>query len=168
MPFTLRPWKMEDLGSLVKYANNFEIAKFLTDRFPHPYTEESGKMFIESATNDFPFNIFAIDIGGEASGGIGLHLQNDIYSKNAELGYWLAQPYWGKGITTSAVKQMVQYGFDTWDISRIFARPFGTNKGSQKVLEKAGFTLEGKFEKTLFKNGEYVDELIYAIRRPAQ
>lgn len=165
MPFTLRPWKMEDLYSLVKFANNEHIAQFMTNRFPHPYTTENGKIFIESATNDFPFNIFAIDINGEAVGGIGLHLQADIQCRNAELGYWLGEPFWGKGIITKAVRQMVDYGFLTWDIDRIFARPFGTNTGSQKVLEKAGFTLEGRFEKTFFKNDEYHDELIYAIRR---
>ena len=137
----------------------------MTDRFPHPYNEEHGKIFIESAMNDFPFNLFAIDIRGEASGGIGLHLQNDIQRRNAELGYWLAEPYWGKGIITKAVKQMMDYGFKTWEIDRIFARPFGTNIGSQKVLEKAGFKLEARFDKTLFKNGEYLDELIYAVRR---
>jgi ribosomal-protein-alanine N-acetyltransferase len=165
MQFTLRPWRMEDLDSLVKFANNYNIARFMTDRFPHPYTMDNGRIFIESATNDFPFHIFAIDIRGEAAGGIGLHLQADIQCKNAELGYWLAEPFWGNGIITKAVTQMADYGFKTWDISRIFARPFGTNPGSQKVLEKAGFILEGRFEKTLFKNGEYLDELIYALRR---
>lgn len=165
MQFTLRPWKIEDLDSLVKFANNYEIAKYMTDRFPYPYNAENGKTFIESATNDLPFNIFAIDIDGEASGGIGLHLQTDIQCRNAEMGYWLAEPYWGKGIITKAVTQMVDYGFNTWDIDRIFARPFGMNTGSQKVLEKAGFVLEGRFEKTIFKNGEFQDELVYAIRR---
>jgi RimJ/RimL family protein N-acetyltransferase len=165
MHFTLRPWKIEDLNSLVKFANNYKIAKFMTDKFPHPYNAENGKIFIESATNDFPLNIFAIDINGEASGGIGLHLQGDIQCKNAELGYWLAEPYWGKGIISKAVEQIVDYGFKTWKISRIFARPFGTNIASQKVLEKAGFKLEARLDKTLFKNGEYLDELIYAVRR---
>ena len=98
-------------------------------------------------------------------GGIGVHPQTDIHFKNAELGYWLAEPLWGQGIITKAILQMVDYGFKTYDITRIFARPFGTNIGSQKALEKAGFTLEGRFEKSLFKNDEYVDELIYAIRR---
>ena len=165
MQFTLRPWKIDDLDNLVKFANNLNVAKYMTDRFPHPYNAENGKIFIESATNDFPFNIFAIDIAGEASGGIGLHLQADIQCKNAELGYWLAEPYWGKGIMTKAITQMVDYGFKTWEINRIFARPFATNTGSQKVLEKAGFTFEARFEKTLFKNGEYLDELVYAVRR---
>ena len=77
----------------------------------------------------------------------------------------MAEPFWGQGIITKAIIQMVDYGFTTWDITRIFARPFGTNIASQRALEKTGFVLEAKFEKCLFKNNEYVDELVYAIRR---
>lgn len=165
MQFQLRPWTLHDLDSLVKYGNNASIAKFMTDQFPHPYTAEKGKAFIAFATQNNPIHIFAIDVNGEAVGGIGLHPQADIHQKNAELGYWLAEPYWGKGIITEAVKQMVAFGFSTYPINRIFARPFGTNIASQKVLEKAGFILEARFEKTLYKQGEYLDELVYAIRR---
>jgi ribosomal-protein-alanine N-acetyltransferase len=163
--FTLRPWTMNDLGSLVSFANNKNIANNMTDQFPHPYTIEKGKAFIEYATGSSPLHIFAIDINNKAVGGIGLHPQSDIYSMNAELGYWLAEHYWGKGIVSKAIEKMLDYGFNTFNITRIFARPFGTNLASQRVLEKAGFKLEAKFEKTLFKNGEYVDELVYAIRR---
>lgn len=164
MDFTLRPWNNEDLESLVKYANNYKIARFMTDQFPHPYTIEKGNAFIEFVTKDSPLHIFAIAIENEAVGGIGLHPQFDIQRKNAELGYWLGEPFWGHGIITKAVIQMVNYGFKNFDINRIFARPFGTNIASQKVLEKAGFQLEARFEKSLFKNGEYLDELIYAVR----
>jgi RimJ/RimL family protein N-acetyltransferase len=165
MNFTIRPWTPNDMDSLVRYANNWNVARNLTDKFPFPYTEANGKDFIEYATIDYPTHIFAIDIDGEAAGGIGIHPQDDIHRKNAELGYWLAEPFWGRGIMTNAVSQMVSFAFNTYDIDRIFARPFGTNKASQRVLEKAGFTFEGKFEKALYKNGEYIDELIYSIRR---
>lgn len=165
MNFTLRPWSMDDLENLVAFANNAAIAKFMSDQFPHPYTAEKGKAFIEFATKNTITNIFAIDIEGKAAGGIGIHPQEDIYCKNAELGYWLAEPYWGKGIITKAVAQMIDYAFTNFDINRIYARPFGTNLASQKVLEKAGFILEARIEKALFKNGEYLDELIYAVRR---
>jgi ribosomal-protein-alanine N-acetyltransferase len=165
MQFTLRPFTLNDLDSLVKYANNPKIANNLTDKFPYPYTKENGKNFIEFATKNTPTNIFAIDINGEACGGIGIHPQEDVHRKNAELGYWLAEPFWGNGIVARAIVQIVEYGFMNFDIIRIFARPYGTNTASQRVLEKAGFTLEGKFEKTLFKNGEFKDELIYAVRR---
>jgi RimJ/RimL family protein N-acetyltransferase len=165
MNFTLRPWKMTDLDSLVKYANNFHISKNLTNRFPYPYSREDGKNFIEMATSHSPAHVLCIEINGEAAGGIGVHPQADIYCKNAEMGYWLAEPFWGKGIVTEAVKQMVPYGFQNFDITRIYARPYGHNKASQRVLEKAGFTLEARLEKTIYKNGEFLDELIYAVRR---
>ena len=161
----MRPWTIEDLESLVKYANNSKIAKNLTDKFPYPYTIENGKSFIGAAAKNSPATIFAIDIDNEAIGGIGIHPQSDIHCKNAELGFWLAEPFWGQGIITKAIIQMVDYGFETLAINRIFARPFGTNIASQRVLEKAGFILEGRFEKSLFKNGEYIDELVYAVRK---
>lgn len=165
MEFTLRPWRVDDINSLIKFADNHKIAKFMTDKFPHPYTREAGLAFISFATKDDPVHIFAIDVRGEAVGGIGLHPKEDIERKNAELGYWLGEPYWGKGIITNAVKQMIDFGFNTYDIDRIFARPFGTNIASQRVLEKAGFTFETKFDKSLIKNGEMLDELFYSVRR---
>lgn len=165
MKCILRPWEISDLNSLVKHANNWKIAKNLTDRFPFPYTESNGKSFIELATKDDPIHFFAIDVDGQAVGGIGIHPQDDIHRKNAELGYWLAEPFWGQGIISYAIKQAVDFAFATYDIDRIFARPFGTNVASQKVLEKNNFILEGRFEKVLIKNNEYLDELIYAVRR---
>lgn len=167
MNFTLRPFKESDLESLVKYANNYNIAKNLTGKFPHPYTVENGRQFIAIANKNKPHNILSIDVNGEVVGAIGIHPQEDIMCKNAEMGYWLAEPFWGKGIVTSAVKQMTEYGFKNWDIDRIYARPFGSNIGSQKVLEKAGFQLEARFKNTIFKFGEYQDELFYAVRREA-
>jgi [ribosomal protein S5]-alanine N-acetyltransferase len=165
MKFILRPWTKSDLGSLVKYANNWNVAKNLTDKFPFPYYETDGQSFIEFATQKDSIHIFAIDIDGQAVGGIGLHPQSDIHQKNIEIGYWLAEPFWGNGIMTRAVKQAVDFAFTTFDIERVFARPFGTNTASQKILEKNNFILEGRFEKVLIKNGEYLDELIYGMRR---
>lgn len=165
MNFQLRPFTMGDLDSLVKFANNCNIAKNLTDAFPYPYYIEDGKAFIETASQNYPRNILAIEINGEVSGAIGVHPQKDIYRKNLELGYWLAEPYWGKEIITKAIVQMTDYAFRNFDINRIYARPFGYNLASQRVLEKAGFVLEARLEKTFFKNGELIDELIYAVRR---
>lgn len=165
MKFKLRPWKKDDLPSLVKHANNFEIARNMMDIFPHPYTKEDGEKFLEMVLKQDPPMILAIEVEGEAVGSIGLHPQKDIMRKNGELGYWLAEPFWGKGIVTKAIKEMVDYGFKNLDIERIFARPFGTNIASQKALEKAGFKLEAHLENTLYKNQEYQDELIYALRK---
>lgn len=163
--FKIRPWKTSDLDSLVKYANNWNVAKNMTDKFPHPYTENNGKAFIELANKDLPIHLFAIDIDGKAIGGIGIHPQDDIHRNNAELGYWLAEPFWGQGIISNAIKQIVDFAFTTYDINRVFAIPFETNIASQKVLVKNNFILEGKFDKVLLKNGELLDELVYAIRR---
>lgn len=166
--YKLRPWKIEDLDHLVIYANNIKIADKLTDMFPHPYTKEDGIKFIEMTMQHDPQQVFAIDLKGVAIGAIGLHPQTDIHRMNIELGYWLAEPFWGKGIITWAIKEMVKYGFDTLAINRIFARPFGSNKASQRVLEKAGFKLEAHLKNTILKNGVYLDELIYAVRREAK
>ncbi|MBL7921451.1 MAG: GNAT family N-acetyltransferase [Bacteroidia bacterium] len=165
MDFSLRPWTIGDLDSLVKYGNNKNIEKFMMNRFPHPYTIEKGKQFIEFATSHKPIHLFAIEINGEACGGIGLHPQDDIHCRNAEIGYWLGEPFWGNGIISKAIVQIVDYGFMNFDITRIFARPFGTNTASQKVLEKAGFKLEGRFENSIYKNGEFIDELVYSVKR---
>jgi len=158
----LRKWDEADLDNLVKYANNNNVAKWLTNGFPHPYTHENGKTFISMATNDNPTKIFAIEVNGEAVGSIGIFPQTDIHEKSAEMGYWLAEEYWGQGIMTKAIQEIVDYGFQTFDIVRIFARPFSTNLNSQRVLEKAGFTFEARLKKALFKNREFMDEIIYA------
>lgn len=166
MDFKLRPFSLSDLDDLVKHANNFNVSKNLTDRFPHPYTAEHGRAFIEMTLASDPISVFAITDDDRVIGGIGLHPQQDVQRLNAELGYWLAEPYWGKGIMSRAIPQMIEFGFQNLNINRIFARPYGSNLASQRVLEKAGFRLEGRFEKTLIKNGVLEDELIYAVRRP--
>lgn len=165
MQITLRPWHINDAKDLAELANNKNIAQFMADVFPHPYTIENAKTFIAFATSNPNSKIFAIIFDSKPVGSIGLHLQTDILRKNAEIGYWLGEQYWGKGIITQAVPQMIDYGFKNMDIVRIFARIFGSNKASQKVVEKCGFKLEGKYEKTIFKNNELIDELIYAVRK---
>ena len=159
----LRPWHLNDLINLVKNANNSKIAANLTDLFPHPYYKKDGVKYIQMTLKQSPIQVFAIEVNQKAVGSIGLHPLTDIHRKNMELGYWLAEGYWNNGIMTAAVQQMTLYGFKTFDINRIFARPFSSNIGSQKVLEKAGFKLEGRFKNAIIKNGIYVDELIYAV-----
>lgn len=161
MDYILRPWRSSDLDSLVKHADNYNVAKWLTNQFPHPYTYESGKGYIEMVGKDNPTRVFAIEIEGEAAGSIGIFPQTDIHEKSAEIGYWLSEKYWRNGIMSSAVRDIVKYGFDTFDIVRIYAKPFSSNERSQRVLEKAGFALEARFKKALYKNGEFMDELIY-------
>lgn len=165
MDFILRPWQESDLESLVQHANNFNVAKFMTDGFPFPYNYENGKAFIAFATKDKPIHIFAIVVNGKAVGGIGVHQKTDIMRKNAELGYWLGETYWRHRIISRAIPQVLQFAFETYDITRVYARPFGTNIASQKVLEKLGFTLESRIKNNIFKNDQFEDELIYGFRK---
>ena len=162
--YILRPWKSSDVDSLVKHANNKKISDNLRDAFPYPYTTKDAEEYIALVDVTPPLKL-AIEVEGEACGGIGVHRLSDIHRKNAELGYWLSERHWGKGIMTQAVQEIVVYSFKQLDIERIFAIPFGKNIASHKVLEKAGFQLEAKLKDTIYKHGEFHDEYIYAIRR---
>lgn len=164
--FELRPFRMDDLSALVKYANDPTIAANLTDAFPHPYTEEAGRAFLERVTLADPLTHKTIEINGEACGAIGLHPQHDLWKRNMERGYWLAREHRGHGIMTEAIKHMAEFAFANYpEIDRVFARPFGSNVASQRALERAGFILEAKLIGTMIKNGQVEDEWIYAVRR---
>ena len=165
MQITLRSWNINDAEHLSLIANNKNIAKFMMNQFPHPYTLDNAKSFISMATQNEPRNILAIDLNGLAIGGIGIHLQHDVYEKNAELGYWLSEENWGKGYITQAIELMKNYVFNNFSINRIFAKPFGSNIASQRVLEKSAFLLEATLKTTIYKSGVYEDELIYAFRK---
>jgi ribosomal-protein-alanine N-acetyltransferase len=165
MVFELRAFQHTDLQSLVKHANNYNIAKNLSNKFPFPYTQDHGIAFINLALSATPQEIFAITVNNEAVGSIGVHPQHDFYCKNAEMGYWISEELWGQGIVPEAIKLIVDYGFRTFDITRIYARTFDTNIKSQRVLEKTGFKLEAELKETFYKNGTVYDEMIYGIRK---
>ena len=163
--FTLKKLALADAMIFALHANNRSIWLNLTDRFPHPYTIENAQDFIQLTLVPKPTQVLGIYIEEEPIGAIGLHPMEDVFRKSMELGYWVAEPYWGKGIMSRAISLMVAYGFENFDINRVFARPFGRNIGSIKVLEKNGFVLEAKLSNTVFKDDKYEDELIYGIRR---
>jgi len=165
MNFRLRSWTIADVESLLKYAGNPKVTRFMSDGFAGISTPEGAVRFIDFANSDSDKIYRAIDVDDEAVGGIGVMMQTDIHRKNAELGYWLAEPFWGKGIVSLAIPMIVDEAFETLDINRIFAKPFHTNTASHRVLEKSGFQLEAKLGKTVIKNGELLDEYIYAIRK---
>jgi RimJ/RimL family protein N-acetyltransferase len=165
MKVILRPFQWSDLKEMTRLANNPKVATNLTDAFPSPYTLEAAQQFFKRVSSVKITEVLAIEVDGKLVGNIGIHPQDDVNRRNAELGYFIGEEYWGKGIATEAIKLMVQYGFDHFDIHRIFARPFGKNIASQRVLEKAGFTLEARIEGILIKNGKIEDELIYGVRR---
>ncbi|GAA4448667.1 GNAT family N-acetyltransferase [Rurimicrobium arvi] len=166
MTIQLRPWNLNDLDRLVTLANHPDVARFMSDLFPHPYTREAGEKFIHWTIQNCPSTIMAIIADDQVAGSIGIHPQTDILRTNAEIGYWLGKDYWGMGIMSEAVRMMVPAGFEAYpQIQRIFGRVFGGNAASERVLEKAGFVQEGFFRDTLCKAGRHYDELIYAIRR---
>lgn len=165
MQFELRPFLASDLTSLVKHANNYNIAKNLSNKFPFPYTQDDGIRFINLALSSAPTEIFAIVAKEEVIGSIGVHPKADIHCKNAEIGYWIAEEFWGNGIVPEAVKLMINYGFKTFDITRIYASTYDINLKSQRVLEKSGFVKEAEFFETIYKNGTFHNEVIYAVRK---
>ncbi len=159
----LRPWKLEDLDSLVKYANNRNVSINLRDSFPYPYTEKDGKKWIEAAALVSPPEQFAMVKDAHAVGGIGLILGTDIFRRSAEIGFWLGEAYWGRGLAVEAVKMVTAYAFETFDLTRIFAGVFARNRASARALEKAGFMLEGRLRRAVIKEGEVFDELMYSL-----
>lgn len=162
----LRPWRRTDIESLVRYANNRAVSANLQDVFPYPYTPPDAEHWIgrcESETGT-PTN-FAIELSGEAIGGIGLNRRDDVHRLTASVGYWLGQPFWGKGIATEALKRMTHYAFSESDLERLEATVYEWNPASGRVLEKAGYTLEGRLRRSIVKNGRIGDSLLYARLR---
>lgn len=166
MQINLRPFEPKDVDALAKHANNYNISKNLTNKFPFPYLKKDAEIFIGWALSHNPLQVMAIEVGGEVIGSIGIHPLTDIYAKSAELGYWISESFWNRGITTKAIKEMLRYGFKVFvDVDRIFARTTHVNVASQIALRKAGFVFEAKLAGTIFKNNEYFDELIFGFRR---
>lgn len=167
MEFTLEKWDARFIDDVARYANNEKIAANLRDAFPYPYTREDAAGYVSMCLeNDESRQICrAIVVDGRAVGSVGVFVESDVYRKSAELGYWLAEEYWGKGIMTAAVRLICKQAFDKFDLMRIHAEPFAHNIGSRRVLEKAGFTLEGTKRKSVVKHGEIFDSCIYALVR---
>lgn len=162
----IRRWDLSDAPQLAEFANNKKIADNLRDGFPYPYTIKDAHNFIQAALkNDLSASLFAIDLGGIALGSIGAMFKDDVYRLNVEIGYWLAEEYWGKGITVRAIRLIVKYIFDNFDTVRIYAEPFADNVASQRTLEKAGFRKEAYFKKNIVKNDIIKDSMIYALLR---
>jgi RimJ/RimL family protein N-acetyltransferase len=158
----LRPWRKSDRASVARHANNPRIALQLRDRFPHPYAESDAKAWLARVTPERPRGHLAIAVDGEAVGGIGLELGADVHRRSAEVGYWLGEEFWGRGIMTEVVGAFTGYAFRTFDLCRLFAGVFETNPASARVLEKAGWVLEGRLRRSVLKNGRMLDQLLYA------
>jgi len=162
----LRPWSFNDAEELAIIANNSNISYNLRDGFPHPYSLNDAYNWLNSVlpVNDPP-RFFAVIYENRLCGSIGIVTKEDIYRKNVEIGYFLSEEYWGKGIMTKAVKAVTSYAFAKFDIVRVYAEPFSDNPASRRVLEKAGFICEAIFKKNVIKNGVVKDSCIYSVLR---
>lgn len=161
----VRNWRAGDLRSLVRHANDRDVWIHLRDRFPHPYLEEHGRTFLERIATQAPPRVWAIEVDGAAVGGIGLELLSDVERVSAEIGYWLGRACWGRGVMTEAVRAVTAEAFRQFDLTRIFALPFADNPGSIRVLEKAGYALEGRMPQSAIKDGRIRDQLLYGAYR---
>ena len=161
----VRDWTADDLQSLVRHANNRNVWLNLRDRFPYPYTESHGRQFLAHVIGQRPQTVWAIEVDGEAAGGIGIVQLTDVERVSAEIGYWLGERFWRRGIMTEVVRAVTDEVFRRFDIRRVFALPFADNAGSIRVLEKAGYALEGRMPQSAIKDGVIRDQLMYGTYR---
>jgi len=162
---TVRSWSAGDVASLVRHANNRKIWINVRDRFPSPYTVEDAESWVRHCSRAMPVTDFAIEVEGEAAGGIGVVLHDDVERVSAELGFWLGEAFWGRGVMTEAVGLFVPWAFEQFGLSRIYAHVFSYNVGSARVLEKVGFAREGLLRRAVIKEGQIIDEWLYACVR---
>lgn len=165
MSCTIRKWELTDAKDLAAACSNKKIQDNLRDGLPYPYTEQDGAEFISSmlSVDENETFAFAITVDGRVAGSIGVFRQGNIHRQTAELGYYIAEEYWGKGIMTEAVKQICGFVFVKSDIIRIYAEPFAHNAASCRVLEKAGFQYEGTLRSNAVKNGKVIDMKMYSL-----
>ena len=169
---TVRTWRISDADAIVRHANNLEVAKQLRDRFPYPYTHADATAFRRHVTTvspgsspGRPMNL-AIEVDGEAAGGIGFVCGTDVERFSAEIGYWLGAHYWGRGVVTEALTLVTDYACESVNLLRLFALPFADNAASARVLEKAGYVREGTLRSSSVKFGTPRDQFIYAKLNP--
>lgn len=163
---SIRTYRDADLRSLARNANDRRIAANLRDGFPHPYTEHHARTYLERVKTRWPPFAYAIADGDAVVGGIGILPGDDVHRRTAELGYWLAVPYWGRGIMSRAVREFSTWAFAHFDLLRIHASVYHTNPASARVLENAGFQFEGRLRSSVVKDDRVADQLLYArIRR---
>ena len=165
MECRIRKWRLDDAADLARALNNKKVQDNLRDGLPYPYTEQDARAYISAMLEADPnaTYAFAIAVDDRAIGSIGAFRQGNIHARTAEMGYYIAEPFWGQGLGTSAVKQTCAYVFEHTDIIRIFAEPFAFNTASCRVLEKSGFICEGVLRSNAVKNGRVIDMKMYSI-----
>jgi ribosomal-protein-alanine N-acetyltransferase len=159
---TVRPWRMDDAESIAKHANNRKVWLAVRDRFPHPYSIQDAHEFLQRTISEEPEMKFCIEVEGAAVGGIGVHPGEDVHRHTATMGYWLGEQFWGRGIMSEAITAVTDFCFKHFPLRRISAEVFANNPASARVLEKSGFTFEGRLKNHVLKEGELLDTLLYA------
>ena len=162
----VRPWRMTDADAVVRHANNLNVARQLRDRFPHPYLRANAQAFLKAAVSGSDPSNLAIEVEGEAAGAIGYVAGSDVERYSAEIGYWLGEAHWGRGIATEALVMVTEHVFTAANVLRLFAVPFADNLGSIRVLEKAGFVREAILRSSSVKFGVPRDQALYARVNP--
>ena len=162
----VRSWRTDDAESLQRHADNRKIWINLRDRFPHPYTLDDAHAFLKMAMGMAPQTYFAIEVEGQAAGGIGYQPHEDVERVSAEIGYWLGERFWNRGITTEALAAVTALAVERHGLTRVYALPFEYNTASCRVLEKCGYVLEARLRRSAIKDGRIVDQFQYACVAP--
>jgi [ribosomal protein S5]-alanine N-acetyltransferase len=162
----IRPWTESDAASLQRHANNRHVSMHLRDRFPFPYGIEQAQTFLGWLVNQPIPTVWAIDVAGEAIGAIGIELHTDVERVSAEIGYWMGEAFWGRGIATEALTAVTAEVFKEFEITRLYAVPFADHVASVRVLEKAGYSREGYLRQSAIKDGKIRDQLLFAAYKP--
>ncbi len=164
-PCRVRPFRRDDEASIARHADDRAVWINLRDRFPHPYTLEDARVWLAGVLANREATDYAIEVDGRAVGGVGFAPGPDVFRRSAEIGYWLGRAYWGRGIASAAVRAVTAHALARPDLVRLQAHVFGWNLASARVLEKAGYTFEGRHRLAVTKDGRSTDALVYAIIR---
>lgn len=159
----LRPWVKSDVQDIVRHADNINIWNNMRDGFPHPYTSAEAEKWIDMCLSNITDVLLAIEVGSVAVGGAGLIRKSDVYSKNMEIGYWLSEDYWNKGIVSEVVAALTEHAFVKLGMKRVYAAVFEYNSASMRILEKSGYKSEAVLKSSVYKNSRFYDEHIYSV-----
>jgi RimJ/RimL family protein N-acetyltransferase len=162
----VRPWAESDAAALHRHADDREVSMHLRDRFPYPYSLEQARSFLGWITKQPSPTVWAIEVAGEAVGGIGIELHSDVERVSAEVGYWLGRAHWRRGIATEALKAVTAEAFKQFEITRLYAVPFADHAASVRVLEKCGYVREGRMRQSAIKDGKIRDQILFATYKP--
>lgn len=163
----MRSFRHGDEPSLAAAADDWEVARWLRDAFPHPYGAQDARDWVAYASREVDDTEFAIATTSQrVIGSVGFRPQEDMHRRSGEVGYWVARSYWRRGVATHALRVLIDYAFENFDLDRLFAGVKDGNDGSVRVLEKLGFRLEGRARRAVIgRGGESKDELLFGLLR---